>query len=222
MPFAIYTPDHSLEFESPFNEQGPKPSGGGPKIERVSRPKRKELTEWTGRAALQIIVTFFLDNFARREGASIERNIRQLEKMWGQEAGDPEPVPVIIKGDPPGAIPNDYHDAKHLRWWIEDIQEDDGALRNVEGNRIRTSGVITLTEVVGDERLGTLPAAKRHAKPTGARAKSAPRRKIHRVVTGESLSRIAADNSMDWHDLAKLNNIRDPKTITVGQVLRLS
>jgi LysM repeat protein len=220
--FAIYTPDKSLRFESPFNEQGPKTAGGGPKIDRVVRPKRKELTEPNGRAALQIITTFFLDSFSDREGADIERNIRQLEKMWGQDAGDPEPEPVIIIGDPPGCIPNDYHDAKHLRWWIEDIQEDDGTLRNPEGNRIRVSGVVTLTEVVEDELLGKLPAAKRHTKPKHARGKATKKKKTHRVVAGETLSKIATDNNMDWHDLAKLNGIRDPRTIKVNQVLRLT
>jgi hypothetical protein len=219
---TIWTPDYSLAVYLPFGPNGPKVAGGGMKLDRPARPKRKELTEPNGRAALQVTTDFFLDGFATGEGLDIERAIRTLEKMWGQDAGDPDPPELLIMGDPPGCVPNDQHDAKHLTWWLETIQEDDGTLRNSSGNRIRVAGSIVLTEVVQDELLGKLPAAKRHTKPKTARGKSGPRRRTHRVASGETLSKIAAHYKLDWHDLAKLNGIRDPKTIKVGQVLRLS
>lgn len=219
---TIWTPDYSLAVFVPFGPKGPKAAGGGPKIDRVTRPKRKELTEWSGRAALQITSDYFFDNFAERKGLDIEGQIRTLEKMWGQEAGDPEPPPLLVMGEPEGCVPNDQHHAKQLRWWLEDLQEEDGTERNDAGNRIRVAGTITLTEIVEDRRLGRLPAAKRHAKPKSAHGKPAPKKKTHRVVAGDTISKIAAANEMDWHDLARLNGIRDTKTIKVGQVLRLS
>ncbi|HEU4947707.1 MAG TPA: transglycosylase family protein [Kribbella sp.] len=41
------------------------------------------------------------------------------------------------------------------------------------------------------------------------------------VKPGDTLSEIAQANGADWHQLAELNNLRDPDLILIGQTLRL-
>jgi hypothetical protein len=43
----------------------------------------------------------------------------------------------------------------------------------------------------------------------------------HIVVSGDSLSKIAAANGVSWQDLARWNNIHEPYTIHIGQVILL-
>jgi hypothetical protein len=214
--FTLTSEDGSMAVAIPFDEDGPRTQGGEPILDRVPRPRRKPITEWTGRNELQIAVSFMIDNFIEGEGVPVEQTIRVLEKMQGRDTGDPEPPQLIVMGDPPGCIPNDYHDASHLRWWLEEIQADDAkTLRNKAGNRVRFAGVLILTEVIEDVPLGKLAAAK-HKKSTKAPKK-------YTVKKGDTLSKIATRYKIKggWQALAKLNKIRDPKRIKVGQVIRL-
>lgn len=208
--------DGSMSVTIPFAADPPRSQGGGPALARIPRPRKKPITEWTNRNELQLAVSFMLDNFVSGDGVTIERKIRLLEKMQGRDQGDPEPHPLIVLGDPPGSIPNDYHDAAHLRWWLEEIQPDDSkTLLNDHGNRVRYTGVLIFTEVVEDEPLGNLKAASHKKK--GASAKK------YRVKKGDTLSKIAAKYKIKggWHALAKMNGIRDPKRLKVGQEIRL-
>src|SRR5699024_2740665 len=45
---------------------------------------------------------------------------------------------------------------------------------------------------------------------------------VHKVRKGESLSSIARDYGLDWHDLARWNDIASPYTSYVGQRLCLT
>lgn len=221
----IRTEDKSLRVFAPFDEDGPRTQGGGPVLARVQRPRRKPITEWTNRDELQVAVSFMFNNIGENahigkedEGVEIEQKIRVLEKMQGRDAGDPAPQPLIILGDPAGCIPNDYHDATHLRWWLEEIQEDESkTLRNKAGNRTRYAGVLIFTEVVEDEPLGKLAAAN-HKNKKGS---STPKK--YTVKKGDTLSKIAAKFHIKggWKHLAKLNKIRDPRKLKVRQVIRL-
>lgn len=212
--FTLSTADGSLSVTLPFGPTEPKKIGGGPVLARVQIPEAKELTEWTHRKASQIQVSFFLSDWEDRQGAEFERKVRILERMAGEDEGDPEPPELIILGDPPGSVPKDYHDASHLRWWIEDYTEAPGAKRNSAGNRIEVGGTITLTEVSRDQGM--------RAKLRSNRAAKKPKK--YTVKKGDTLSKIAAAYKIKggWHTLAKLNNIRDPKRIKFGQEIRLS
>jgi nucleoid-associated protein YgaU len=220
----IRTEDHSLKVFVPFDEDGPRAQGGGPVLERVKRPRAKPITEWASRDELQLAVSFMFNSIGENahlgtedEGVEIEQNIRILEKMRGQDAGSPEPPQLIVLGDPEGCIPNDYHDASHLRWWLEEIQaDDDKTERNHAGNRTRYAGVLIFTEVVEDEPLGNLKASNHRNNNTSSASK-------YTVKKGDTLSGIAKKFKIKggWHALAKLNKIRDPKRLRVGQVIRL-
>lgn len=214
--FSLYTDDGSMVFDAPFGAREPKPVGGGPVISRIVIPRRKSRTEWVNRDVLGMQLSFFLDDFVSGAGGEIERKCRMLERMWGQEQGDPEPPHLIVRGDPPGCVPNDYHDASHLRWWLEDIQWDDGTYRNSVGNRIRAGGAVILTEVSQDDALSAFGKA--------ARSASGSKPRTYEVRPGDTLSKIATKYKIKggWKALAKLNNIRDPRHLPVGKKIRLS
>ena len=43
----------------------------------------------------------------------------------------------------------------------------------------------------------------------------------YKVKAGDTLSEIAQANGADWHQLAKINNLKDPYLILIGQTLTL-
>ncbi|GAB3944474.1 hypothetical protein GCM10029976_068710 [Kribbella albertanoniae] len=43
----------------------------------------------------------------------------------------------------------------------------------------------------------------------------------YKVKAGDTLSEIAQANGADWHQLAKINNLKDPDLILIGQTLTL-
>ena len=43
----------------------------------------------------------------------------------------------------------------------------------------------------------------------------------YKVKAGDTLSEIAQANGADWHELAKINNLKDPDLILIGQTLSL-
>lgn len=211
--FTIFTEDRSLRFTpTGFGVKGATQAEGGPVLAKVVRPRRKSLTEWTNREPFVFNVDFYLDNFADGEGVSIEAEIRKLEKMMGIDEGDPEPPHVIILGDPPGCIPHDFHDNSRGRWWVSGVTyEDDKTEKNDAGNRVRVFGSIGLTEVVEDTLL-----------VSGLAPKTAQQNR-YTVKAGDTLTSIASKLKIKggWQTLGTLNNIRDPKRLTVGQVIRL-
>jgi hypothetical protein len=48
-----------------------------------------------------------------------------------------------------------------------------------------------------------------------------PPANTHVVVSGDTLSKIGAENGIDWEDLARWNNIHSPYTIHIGQIILL-
>lgn len=211
--FTLRTEDKKLSFKSRFFDKPPQQVAGGPVLARVERPKKKSLTEWTNREPFSQELNFKLHDESE-QGEEIEAEIRKLEKMQGLDRGDPEPPHVTVMGDPPGCVPHDLHDWSEGRWWVEAVVEDvDKTRRNKEGNRFLYIGTIKLTEVVEDDTLTELPHKK----------KRKPKQKRYKVRKGDTLSKIAKDEKVKggWQALAKLNKIRDPKKIKIGQTLRL-
>jgi hypothetical protein len=209
--FRLYTEDRSLMFTARYDKV-PRQVSGGPVLARIMLPKRKELTEWTGRATFSFELSFLLDNFDSQEGLPIEQEIRKLEKMQGLDQGDPEPHQVIMMGDPPGSIPHDFHDNPRARWWVENVvYNDDKTEKNSAGNRVRVYGVIKVTEVSEGELL------------TATAKKPASKSSRYTIKKGDTLAKIASKYKIKggWKTLAKLNKIRDPKRLRVGQVIKL-
>lgn len=216
--FTLETEDGGTSVYFPFGEAAPRATGGGPAIGRVARPKAKPLTEYTSQTEQQIVLSFKLSSFDDDEprAAANERKLRKLYRLWGIDKSSDDPELLIVTGDPAGAIPYDSNSHPGKRWWLEDVSEDDGAIRNDKGNRMLVSGTVTLTEFVEDEGLDTLKVKK---KKKGTKAKH------YTVKKGDTLSKIAARLKIKggWKTLQKLNpKIRDPKNIKPGDRIRIS
>lgn len=210
--------DPPADIAALLGEERPDISSGYGGWEEVARPRRKTVTTWAGMPARRLQVSIILDNWIA--STSIERTIRQLERLaLPREGGQPPVVRVDAKG---GALP-----WQSRRWVIDAISWGD-ALMNSNGNRTRQAAVVTFLEYVSDDLIERVPPAKKRRntkkRKEGTGSKKGAKEKRYTVKRGDSLSKIAARKLGDarrWRELAKLNNIRDPRNVRVGQVLRL-
>lgn len=212
--FHLMTEDRSIHFQARYGELGATATGGGPILARIERPERKSLTEWKGREPYSMSIDFYLDEWESGEGLPVEEEFRKLERLMGIDQGDPEPPQVIVLGDPRGSVPHDFHDNSRARWWVEGVTIDDAkTLKNSVGNRVRMFGSVALTEVSEGELL---------TRTAGKKPKTAGQAR-YTVKKGDTLAKIASSHKIKggWKTLAKLNKIRDPRKIKVGQVIRL-
>lgn len=188
--------------------------------EETERWRRKSVTTWKGRQPWRISIPLLFDRLREgTQGVSVEPDIRLLERLAG---GGIEGTPPLIQFDSAGVVPHDKHDADHVIWVIDGL-EFGAAVRNRYGNRVRAEVTVTVLEYVADEYLVHRAAAnqrrdKRRSKRRGAKNKR------YRVRKGDTLSKIAKrelGNHQRWREIGRLNGIRDPKGVKVGQILRL-
>lgn len=190
---------------------------------KVPRPKRKALTEWEGRDPVSIEIVFVLDSeLFEMTGREVESSCRELESIAGVEGNDPEPALCALSSEPAPLMPHGQHRAKHVKWYIESLVWDREAVYyNRAGNRTRAGGTLVLTQFVEDEKLS---AVKSRASKKGSTRGS--KRKTYTVRAGDTLAKIAArrdiyGDSKKWKRIADANQIRDPKKLKTGKVLRI-
>jgi hypothetical protein len=207
------------------------PTAGYGGWSRVARPQKGALTEWVGRDALSLEIEFLLDNFGSGEdaipgtldpdqNAEVEAAAQILDELAGVEAGDPEPPLMKVLGKPTGIIPHDYSRASQNKWFIETLVWDkDLARYNMEGNRVRAGGTMTITVHQADDRLSRRAGRNKQ----GAKGS---KKKTYIVKKGDTLRKIAArkdiyGDASKWKKIADANKIRDPKHLTVGKKLKI-
>jgi hypothetical protein len=222
--FVNFASDDGKYLSTALLGDGPAtPTGGYGGWTTKERPRNRAFTIWTGNDPLRIDIPILYDYFSDDEvngGLKCEAQIRQLEKMAGLEAGMTEPP--LIYFDSGGAIPHDNTDAPHLDWVIENIQWGD-IIRNTYGNRTRQAAVVQVMEFVPDNQIGLSPALK-HRHRRSATHKRGAKNKIYIVKRGDTLRKIAAKELHDhkrWHEIARLNGIRDGMKLTAGMKIKL-
>lgn len=218
---TIWSDDPPLRVEVELGEGAWTPSAP-PGWEEVGRPRDISLTEWSGRSPLRVAGPFMIDGWQERR--SVEADCRNLERMYGMMAGSPEPPLVLF--DAGGSVPHDHTNSPFLEYVIENVEWGD-YLGEVD-RRLRQEGIITFLQYVEDERLAKQSAAqrnrRRNRKHKKGKGKKGARQKTYTVRAGDTLTSIAArqlGNANRWREIAKLNNIRDPRSIRPGQVLKL-
>jgi hypothetical protein len=209
--------------------------------QEVERPRRVSVVTWQGLPLKRMSIPILFDNFADGHGTPVENDIDRLVALAMPSQGEPPPH---IKFEVSGRhVPN-----AGVTWVIESLDWGDG-LMNTQGNRTRQAATVNLMEYVSDELVKeTSPAnanaakhkkkkkakgktsgrgarTKRHAAGRGKKSKAHhSRAAVADVFEGEDLRSVAARELGDaqrWHEIADLNDIRDPRAVRVGQVLRL-
>jgi hypothetical protein len=202
----------------------------------VTRPQRSTLTVWTGSPALRMDLPILFDDW--RTGTSVEREISALERLGFPSSSDGWP-PRITLSAPGSGVPH-----QNVPWVIDTLTWGD-ALANTRGNRVRQQVTLGLLEYVADVRVDNdSPSQLQQLKAVAAKTASGAARK--RVVAsrargtsyrpgtpgtvqvgfgeGDDLLSIAAKELGDakrWPEIAKINGIRDPRSVVPGQVIRL-
>lgn len=229
--FLIRSFDPDMTLRGEIGPRGARPIDGYGGWAITGRPKMLGLTEWGGRNPYAFELDFWLDNFDEGNGEEIERKVARLERMAGVGLGSEEPPLVVVDGG--GVIPHDLtRDSDPAKMWvIENLQFNaESDLRGVAGNRVRTSGLITFRQYIRDDILMTYSAAEKErkrrkkARKRAANGRGGSGRKRYTVKRGDTLSSIAAQKlgrADRWREIADLNNIRDPRNIKVGRVIKL-
>lgn len=188
----------------------PKLSGGYGGATEIGRPRDAPLTEYSGRAAMQLTLDLLLDGLMTETDQS--PFVRNLDRMMRADDATGK-LPVVMVDTE--LLLSAWTNAK----WLPVSLEWGDAVNAPGGVILRQQVTVTLMEQQTDERLAKLSAS------TVARARAdAEAKKTHVVKKGETLQTIAQKRLGDktkWKAIAKLNNIRDPRTLKVGQRLRL-
>lgn len=185
----------------------------------IQRQRQVSVTEWAGRDPITLDIPIMFDGL--RHNSSVERSVNSLYwLMLHQQGPRREPAVVMVKGPVPYST---------YRWVISGIQPgqdaDSVVRRESDGRIIRWVGTVTLTQhVPGDVMvIHKKSPAKTHRASTQKHG-GTTRVRYYTVRQGDSLGSIAArllHSSSKWHEIAKLNNIRDPNSIKVGQRLKI-
>lgn len=143
------------------------------------------------------------------DGDSQEAAINDLLRL-ARSPGDRKPPPALMIAGPA------VHRAD-LEWVVASVTSNDPVIRREgDGNRVRQGYSVELLQYSPIEILGQ-PAQ---------RTRRRPRVKTWTVRAGDTLPRIAASsavygNANEWKRIAIANGIRDPRSLTVGRVLKI-
>lgn len=184
----------------------------------IDRPKDVGLLNWDGFGPLVLTIPILLDGWTTQ--TSVEEDFANLEKMAGRGAGvggrTQPPAITLSTSDGFGALVPHNFNGESLKWVITGLEWGDQLRRPGSGHRVRQAATITVTQFTSTNA-EELSVAKRNN--THGR-----RHRVHVVKKGESLMRIARSEygtSDRWQDIAKANDIRDPRHLRVGMRLKL-
>lgn len=213
----VSPPGRTLRFALDPQVLTPSPGVGG--WEQVAHARREATTEWTGSPAGTLDVELLLDRV--RFGEDVDDACRVLE-VWGQvQPGQREPAVLRLAWGPYAAA----------RYVLNGLSYGD-ARRDEQGRRLRQVVTVTLLEYRRAEL--ALSPARRATRPTApapagsgrpsSGAQPRPSGRTYTVRRGDTLQRIAAaelGRAARWPEIARLNGLRDPNRLAVGQRLRL-
>lgn len=196
---------------------GAKLTGGVGGTEQAEVPWSTAVTLWNGHPGYGQVIDVLLDG--HQEQRSVADELHALYVIGRARDGETYPPTVELRGN---ARRTD------LKWLVEDIDPDESeALARPDGALTRLPVSLLLVqdrrpEVAQSRSPSQKAKAKAKAKPKGS-AGSGSRGVIYVVKSGDTLSRIAAQKKVKggWKAIAKLNGLRDPNRLRVGQRLRL-
>lgn len=179
----------------------------------VERHGRTSLTRFSGFQPAQYAIDVVLDSYA--EGKSVTHAAQVLGALAG--AG------TLATGGRPPLVDVIYGTNQRRGYVVTGIDWDEEATihDNEADATVRLEGTVSVMQHVGANGLTSrsLAAAKAERRRKGRKA-----RKTYTVRSGENLITIARTKLGDagrWPELAKLNDLRDPRAVKAGAVIRL-
>lgn len=172
---------------------------GGARYNVTNRPRRTSIVTWDGDDPYRMDVPIMLDGWANE--TSVESDVAKIEQMRHSQ-GDLVP-PVLVYID--GAVP-----VKGARWVVESIDWGAAVIWQAKGEagyRLRQDGIIHLLQAIPQTVLAVSNAS------TGV--------KQHRVAATETVASIAVKHKTTVAAIKKLNTIRDPKTVSIGDIIKI-
>lgn len=213
--------------EGIFDETVPKVTSGGGGWVVVPRQKRVGFTQWTGNDPVRLQFGIIFNGWGTLGGGdvlnagraannvSVEPQCAAINKLWMADRGA-RTRPPTLKVSSAGSLPFDekIYVIETLVWGDNSIKDRDS------GVRIRASVAVTLLEFIDDIVFQSLSAAKTNQTARATNGAFAVKN-VHIVKAGETLVSIAHLAGTTWNKLGKLNGIRDPLSITIGQAIKL-
>ena len=178
----------------------------------VARPRAWAGTEWTGREGYTLTVPIVFDAF--RKDGDVSASVRRLFEMGASRVGTRLEPPVVRVTYPGAAFPQ-------FRYVLQDATP---TMTKLRADGIPSYAAFDLTflqysalDVVAVKKKTAAAKAKDKGK-----GKTTAKVRSHVVRKGETLVTIAAKYKIaKWQTIATLNKIRDPRSLKVGQTLRL-
>lgn len=186
-------------------------SGGGWQV--VDRPRRQASTEWLDYGPFTLTLPLMIRGTSPAVWNNIEPFLAVVES-WEKPAGLETPKLTVA-----GPVPHN-----DLTWvckptaWAEAIRDP------ASGNRVQQTLTLNLLEYVPPTVAITSSSPAAAAGQRQTTTAGSPSGRTYTVKRGDTLGAIAVrffGNYRRYADIAKLNGIRDPNLIHVGQVLRL-
>lgn len=178
--------------------------------ETVDRPKGQSFLNWKGQPLFSLSIPLLLDGW--KSQTSIQRDFNIISVM-GQPTRNTEQPPRIKVSGP--ALPLVGYQLG-LLWVVDDIDWKE-SLKDSSGKLLRQPLGLTLLEYAEPD----ITLAQKQKKKTKRTSR------IYVVKSGDTLLSIAKaklQSAKRWREIAKLNNIRDPrahKKLRKGKRLRL-
>lgn len=189
--------------------------GGTGGVQIVDIPRQPAVTQWYDRSPYELDLSLRIDSsIVGQPNTSVELSCMTVES-WQDRAAGTNQIPVLsLTGPVPGV----------QRQWFVYTLAFGKAIRDAQaGFRTQQDVDITLYEYVPPSTVvlnePTPAAAAAQALSAVAATTSYS---LYTVVAGDTLSTIAAKllgNYTQWTVLATLNSIRDPNSLTPGQLL---
>jgi len=189
-------------------------STGGGGWQMIDRPRKKVSTEWVDCGPYQLTLNLIMDSMMGPSAPSTIEHVIGIVEAWELPApgsNPPEPPKLHVQGPVPH---------NELQWVVYTLNWGDAIRDPVGGERWYQESQVVLWEY-SPPTLVALAASPAIAAQTAATNRPVT---TYTVKAGDTLTSIAArllGSYTKWTAIASLNNIRDPNSITVGQVLHI-
>jgi hypothetical protein len=209
---TIQTSNPKLSVSAILSEDMPKVSGFGGWVE-IPRARRVAFVDWQGQSPKRLAFGLMLDAWG--DGPrTVEQDCLDIERMASAGPQNQRPPTLRITE---GELPH-----MNVSWVIDSLEWGDCIRQRDTGKRVRQVVSLVLVAVSDPYASAKSPAATNRSNANARGGEAHPAR--YTVKKGDTLSAIAAAQYGDaskWHAIADANNIRDPKNLKVGQVLKL-